>query len=288
MKIGVSTTDFPQTAADNLFGAISGFGFKSIQLGLANLAESEFVSDGIYEIPETIGPGTLKAARSAKGRGLDIAAVNGTFNMAHPDMRARKEGVRRFDILAAAASGDIGCDVLTLCTGTRNTNRLWSPHQDNGGQGAWDDMMGTLADLSEIAERRGVRLAIETEASNVIDTPEKARRALDENGSDRVGIIMDCANLFRRGEAKRENMDARIRRAFSLLGDRLLLAHGKDIRESDGIEFCATGEGIVNYGLFLEMLDEHGYSGDMILHGIYDHAKMPEALSFMRSRILLR
>lgn len=284
MKIGISTTDFKQAPSDQIFGAISGFGFTVIQLGLANLAESEFAADGAFEIPAKIGGGLIRAARGAERYGLGVAAVNGTFNMSHPDADVRREGVRRFGELAAAA-GDIGCRLFTLCTGTRNTGRMWAPHPDNDGAAAWSDMADTMSRLVEIAESRGLTLAVETEASNVVNTPEKARRALDEAGSDRVGMIMDCANLFRPGEARRADVDARIREAFNLYGDRVVLAHGKDIGESDGVSFCATGEGIVNYELFVELLAEYGYAGDMILHGIYDAAKMPAALAFMRSRL---
>ena len=285
MKIGISTTDFVQTEADELFDKISGFGFNVIQLGLTNLSESNFIQDGLYEIPEYIDGALIRAVHSARLFGLNIAALNGTFNMAYPDQHVRDEGVRRFERLAAVAADEIGCTLITLCTGTRNKCRLWAPHPGNAEPDAWRDMTETLKQLTEIAERRGLTLAVETEASNIIDTPQKARRALDEIGSDRVGMIMDCANLFRRGEARQTNVDARIREAFSLYGNRIVLAHGKDVRESDEVSFCATGEGIVNFDLFLELLAEYGYAGDMILHGIYDAQKMPRALSFMRSRI---
>jgi len=282
MKIGISTTDYGQAPSDVLFGQISESGFEVIQLSLINLSESGFAPDGVFEIPETIGGGLVKAALSAKSFGLDIAALNGTFNMAHPDKRARAEGARRFVALGAAAR-EIGCGVVTLCTGTRNTDRLWAYSRDNDTPEAWADMADTMLRLLEIAERYELTLAVETEASNVIDTVEKARRIVDEAGSDRLAIIMDCANLFRYGEAKRENVDARIEKACRLLGDRVALAHGKDVRESPGMpEFCAAGEGVVNFGLFNRLLRECGYQGDMILHGIKDAAKVPAALAFIR------
>jgi len=284
MRIGISTTDFKQTPSDELFGRITGLGFGVIQLGLAQLAESNFTKDGVFEIPDVIDGGLIRAARGAVRHGLHIAALSGTFNMSHPDADARREGVRRFDALGGAA-GEIGCDLVTLCTGTRSRKHLWAPHPENGGEPAWSDMTDTLLRLVEIAERRNLRMAIETEASNVVDTPEKACLALDAAGSDRVGMIMDCANLFRPGEAKRADVDERIKSAFGLYGDRVMLAHGKDISESEGVSFCATGEGIVNYDLFLELLAEHKYAGDMVLHGIYDEGKMPCALEFMRVRM---
>ena len=290
MRLGISTTDFTQMPAEKLFRQISDYGHGCcvIQLGLSYLAESGFDKDGVFEIPERVSKKTILAARSAGSFGLDIVAINGTFNMAYPDPRIRSEGVRRFDALAEAA-GEMGCALITLCTGTRNTSRLWAPHPENGEPSAWADMMDTMLRLVEIAERRGLTLAIETEASNIIDTPEKARRALDEigplNGAARVGIIMDCANLFRPGEARRALMDARTERAFDLLGERVVLAHGKDIKESDAgeLNFCAAGEGMVNFPLFLRLLRERGYTGDMILHGIKDVAQAPRALAYMRS-----
>ena len=282
MKIGVSTTDFKQAPADALFGKISGFGFGVIQLSLANISESNFSGDGAFEIPETIDRALMEnIAAAALRRRLTIAAVNGTYNMAHPDRRVRAEGARRFGILAEAV-GFTGCRLVTLCSGTRNTNRLWAAHPENGSEGAWADMMESMKRLADTAERFGLTLAVETEASNIIDTPAKARRALDETGSGRFGMIMDCANLFRPGEAKKPNVDARIAEAFKLFGDRVVLAHGKDVAESDGLDFCAAGEGIVNFNLFLELLGKYGYSGDMILHGIKNEAKMPAALAFMK------
>ena len=285
MKIGISTTDFNQVPAGELFQRISSYGYEVVQLGLTYLEESHFVRDGIYEIPETIDRQLIYAAHSAAELyKLEIVAMNGTFNMAYPDKHVRDEGVRRFASLAEA-SADIGCGLITLCSGTRNKSHLWAPHPGNADPAAWADMMDTMLRLVDIAERHGIKLAIETEASNIIDTPQKARKALDEISSPRVGMIMDCANLFRRGEAKRENMDTRIREAFELFGDKVLLAHGKDIMESDEISFCAPGEGFVNYHLFLSLLREYSYTGDMILHGIKDANKMPCALEFMRSII---
>ena len=281
MRIGISTTDFPQTPSDILFGQIGSYGYDTIQLSLTTLEESRFIVDGLYEIPEDIDMRLLAAAGAARRHGLEIAAINGTFNMAYPDAHARMEGVRRFDALAAAAA-DFECDLLTLCTGTRNKLRLWAYHPANAEPAAWADMMETMLRLTEIAERRKITLAIETEASNIVDTPEKARKALDEINSDRVGMIMDCANLFRRGEAIRANVDAQIGKAFDLYGDRVVLAHGKDVREDAELAFCAPGDGIINFELFIQLLNKYKYTGDMILHGIHDAAKMPEALEYMR------
>ena len=139
-------------------------------------------------------------------------------------------------------------------------------------------MFGTMLRAAEIAERFGVTLAVESEASNVIDTPEKARRLMDGVGSERIKMILDPANLFHAGEAHPENARRTLDEAFALFGNDIVAAHGKDIREGDGISFCGTGRGIVDFPYMAGKLNAAGYAGDMFLHGIYDPDDMPRAL----------
>jgi sugar phosphate isomerase/epimerase len=268
--------------AAELFGRIRGHGFETVQFAFSDVTEARFVPSGQIEIPENIDDALIRlVAAEAKRCCLPIGAVNGTFNAAHPDPAIRAEGVRRFEVLAAATT-KLGCPIITLCSGTRNPDYLWSPHAANGEASAWADMIEVMKALAAIAERHGIVLAIETEAANVVDTPEKARRAMEEVGSARLKMVMDCANLFHPGEAMRANVDAAIRHAFALFGGEVVVAHGKDIRESEGIDFCATGEGIVDYVLFARLLAESRFPGDMMLHGIFDEEKMPAALALMR------
>jgi sugar phosphate isomerase/epimerase len=127
-------------------------------------------------------------------------------------------------------------------------------------------------------------LAVETEAANIIDTPEKARKLMDDIDSPNLKMIMDCANLFHEGEAHPSNVRRPMHHAFELFGKDVVIAHGKDIKESDGIEFCGTGEGIVDFEYFAELLVEFGYQGDMFLHGVYDEAMLPAAIQHFKDK----
>jgi hypothetical protein len=51
----------------------------------------------------------------------------------------------------------------------------------------------------------------------------------------------------------------------------------------DGISFCGTGRGIVDFAFTAQMLKKYGYAGDMFLHGIYDEADMPYALAHWKA-----
>lgn len=284
MRTGVCTTDFesddrPTLSANRLFEKIRTFGFECVQFAFSSVAESEFTPSGQIEIPDKITPAALNAAANAAEHfDLPIEVINGTFNMAHPDAEVRKEGIRRFELLTKAAR-NLGAKYISLCSGTRFAEHLWTYSPDNRTDSAWNDMLDTIKRATELAERENITLAIESEAANIIDTPENARRVMDEVGSKNLRMILDCANLFHAGRAHPEYVRETIKNAFENFGNDIVIAHGKDIREGDGIDFCGTGHGIVDFPYTARLLREYGYTGDMFLHGIYDEEDMAGALA---------
>lgn len=288
MKTGLCTTDFEVTdrlplSADRLFGRIQELGFACVQFAFSSIAESEFTPTGRIEIPARIPTAALDAAARCAGRySLPIEVINGTFNMAHPDEDVRKEGIRRFALLTEAAEV-LGAKYISLCSGTRYAEHLWTYSPENRTAAAWDDMLDTIKRAVELAERHSVTLAIESEVANIIDSPENARCVMDTVGSERLKMILDCANLFHRGRAHPEYVQETIEHAFELYGEDIVIAHGKDIREGDGIDFCGTGRGIVDFPFTAQLLKKYGYTGDMFLHGIYDESDMPFALAHWKN-----
>ena len=284
MRTGVCSTDFehegqPLRNADSLFAVIQEYGFEAVQFAFSSIAETGFVPTGEIEIPAAIPyRAVVEADRAAAKYGLPVEVVNGTFNMAHPAGEVREEGLRRFAILVDAASA-LGARYISLCSGSRNAAHLWTWSPENDTAEAWDVMFDTISRAVELAEAGGITLAIESEAANIIDTPENARRVMDEVGSPHLKMILDCANLFHRGRAHPENVQDVIGHAFDLFGSDIVIAHGKDIREGDGIDFCGTGRGIVDFAFTARKLKEVGYKGDMFLHGIYDEDDMRRSIA---------
>ena len=109
-------------------------------------------------------------------RGVTIACVSGTFNMIHPDMQKRQDGLRRLRELASVCHR-IGTSVITLCTGTRDAQSMWRRHPDNDLPEAWKDLTVTMRDALKIAAEYDVVLAFEPEVSNVIDSAVKGTAA---------------------------------------------------------------------------------------------------------------
>ena len=283
MRCGVCTSDIRPADADTIFSKMKRWGFECTQLSFTSITECGYKEDGRFEIPWSVSDGALKKISDASEKyGIPIEIINGTFNMAHPDPAVRDEGIARFGGFAKAVH-DLGVRMISLCSGTRNTEYLWSPSELNETDGAWNDMAVTMSRAVEIAEKYGITLAIETEASNVISTPEKARKIMDDIRSPNLKMILDLANLFHKGTAKRENVRPTIKHAVDVFGKDVAVLHGKDIKEGPGIEFCGTGEGIVDFGYAAGLLGNIGYKGDMFLHGIFDEDKYVSAREFWQS-----
>lgn len=277
MELGMYTIEIKRPTVEELFQAIKDYGFREVQFDFSSVCEEQ--------MPEKLEPDFVENIyQQASSRGVEIVAVNGTFNMIHPDPAVRADGCKRFEVIADACKY-LHCNFITLCTGSRNPEHMWRWHDDNMTREAWEDMMESMQKVLDIAERYDLLLGIETEASNCINTPERARELLDELKSPRLKIIMDAANLFQRGDAREEKVKAIMDNAFALLGEDIYLAHGKDIKEGDGLDFTYAGNGIVDFDYFIDKLKACGYTGGMLLHGIKDESCMPRSVSFMKKVI---
>lgn len=277
MNLGMYSIEIRRPSVSELFAAIREKGFSEVQF--------DFTSVGDKQMPDSIHPALLREIyEHAQRNGVDIVAVNGTYNMIHPDVDQRNIGLQRFEIIAQVCQY-LHCRFVTLCTGSRDPVNMWHFHRDNNTPQAWDDMMGSMEQALRIAERYNLILGIECEASNCVNSPVKARKVLDHFQSDRLKIIMDVANLFQNGQARRKNVRPVIDNAFELLGEDIYIAHGKDIRENDSLQFTHAGNGIVDFPYFLGKLREYNYTGGMLLHGVENEADFEAGVDFIRRTI---
>lgn len=276
MRPGIFAKTFSRPSPEEVFDAVVGYGIHETQLNLSVA--------GLPSMPDEVPPALADRVRKAAlERGLKISAVSGTFNMIHPDERARREGLDRLRVLAGAC-GRLGTSVITLCTGTRDPGNMWRHHPDNATPEAWRDLLASMQEAVETAEEHGVTLAFEPEINNVVDSAEKGRRLLDEMRSPWLRVVMDAANLF-----DAEDPDRHIFRpkevfdhAFELLGDDIVIAHAKDATTSG--EFVAAGQGDLDYDLYLRYLLGTGYDGPLVAHGLSEE-EVGLSLSFLRRKL---
>jgi sugar phosphate isomerase/epimerase len=268
------TDVFQRRSLEEMLDAIIAHAIRSVQFSLTSL--------GMPYLPESIDPELCDRIRSAMAeRRITMAAVSGTFNMIHPDVRRREDGLRRFRVLASACDR-LGTSTVTLCTGTRDPDSMWRRHPQNDSNEAWDDLVVSMEAACRIATERGVTIAFEPEVSNVVDSARKARRLLDQMQSPHLKVIMDPANIFHRGELPR--MRAILDEAFDLLGDDIAIGHAKDLSEDGEAGHEAAGQGLLDYDQYLSLLSDAASDAHLILHGLSE-AQVPTSLAFLDQKL---
>ena len=276
MRIGIFAKTFVRPTLEKTLDAVKASDMDCVQFNMA--------CAGLSSMPDDITPECAAQIKQAhKSRGLIMAAISGTFNMIHPDPSKITEGMRRLAVLAASCR-EIGTQVITLCTGTKDPENMWRRHPENDSAQAWEELHSSMSEALEIAERNNIILGIEPEIANVIDSAAKGRRLLDEMKSPRLKIVMDGANLFHRGELAR--MDEILTEAIDMLGGDLILAHAKDLDRDGAAGNKAAGTGFLNYDLYLQLLRDAHYSGPLILHGL-EESEVPFCVNFLRGKLAL-
>ncbi len=274
IQIGILIGTFSQRTLEARLDAVKACGLDCVQLSMD--------SAGLPAMPDTIAPELLQRIhREADARGIQIASLQGTFNMTHPDVQQRRAGVRRLGVLAAACR-PLGTSKIHICTGTRDRGNMWHRHPDNDSPDAWRDMVACVREAVEIAGPWGVTLAFEPEVNNVVDSAKKARRLMDEIGSPRLKVTMDAANLFHAGELAR--MSEVLDQAFALVGKDIVMAHAKDLSHDGDAGHEPAGHGKLDYYRYLSLLHAYGFKGPLLLHGL-SQAQVPGCVAFLREKL---
>lgn len=274
MEPGIFDKTFPRPTLEATFDAVAAHGLRWVQFDFATAGVSP--GHGSDEIPAAL---VERGRREAEARGIRIAAVSGTYNMIHPDLRVRDRGLARLRAIAAACRG-LGAPAITLSTGTRDPDNMWRRHPDNDSAAVWRDLLDALSAALAIAEEHDVILAFEPEPANVAKNALRGRDLLRELAGPRLKVLMDPANIV--ASDRERPPRAVLDEAFALLGEHVVVAHAKDLG-ADG-EFCAAGEGVVPWEHCIDLFHAAGFDGPLILHSLGED-EVDGAVGFIRERI---
>ncbi len=274
MQLGIFAKTFSRSTFIETLDAVAAHGLHCIQFNFACV--------GLPTLPERIDPAVVETIRrELAARRIRIAAVSGTFNLIHPDLAQRRDGLRRLPILAAACV-ELGAPVITLCTGTRDPADMWRRHPDNSSPDAWRDLLDSLGNALATAEAHNVTLGIEPETANVVNSAKKCRRLLDELKSPRLKVVMDAANLFHPGD--RPRMRDILDEAFDLLGPDVVLAHAKELGADALPDGRGAGRGIIDWDHYVARLRREQFVGALILHGL-NESETPASVAFLKGKL---
>ena len=272
MQIGIFAKTFPGTEPQDVLSAVRDSGYACAQFNLACC--------GLPSMPDAVTETTLAEIRRAvDATGISLAALSGTYNMAHPDIAVRRTGLAQLAVVIETAAA-LSIPLVTLCTGTRDPNDQWAHHPDNSDLSAWADMAAEMSKALGLAERHGVDLGIEPEQANIVTSAKDARRLIDEMGSRRLRIVLDPANLFE--QATPEQARVIVEEAVETAAGHIALAHAKD-RHADG-RFATAGQGVVDFPDFIARLRAVGFDGPLVTHGL-SASEAPGVAAFLKGLI---
>ena len=275
MRLGIFARTFSRPTVEGVFDAVREHQLDCVQFNMA--------CAGLPTLPDDIAPSlAIRIHEASMSRGTEIAAVSGTYNMAHPDPEARQAGLRRLRTLASACHG-MGTSVITLCTGTRDPENMWRWHPENVSSQAWSDLLSSMEAALRIGEEEQVTLAFEPERANVVNTAAKGHALLAAMQSSRLKVVIDPANLIVPGDE--HQMSQVLDEAFDLLGEYIVIAHAKDRGADD--TFQTAGGGILDYDQYVRLLRAVAFNGPFILHGLTE-GQIDAALQFLRDKLQRR
>ena len=275
MRLGIFARTFSRPTVEGVFDAVREHQLDCVQFNMA--------CAGLPTLPDDIAPSlAIRIHEASMSRGTEIAAVSGTYNMAHPDPEARQAGLRRLRTLASACHG-MGTSVVTLCTGTRDPENMWRWHPENASSQAWSDLLSSMEAALRIAEEEQITLAFEPERANVVNTAAKGHALLAAMQSSRLKAVIDPANLIVPGDV--HQMSQMLDEAFDLLGEYIVIAHAKDRGADD--TFQTAGGGILDYDQYVRLLRAAAFDGPFILHGLTE-GQIDAALQFLRDKLQRR
>lgn len=284
-RLGVLTSEFERPSLEATLDAVAGHGIAAVQFQLGSAVPSIPLRDslqrGLDVLGEHLSPGLCADIRDQLAkRDIAMAAVDGTFNMVHPDRGRRWANLGHLVELVGYCDA-LGTSVVTLCTGSRD-DIMWRRHPDNDSPEALADLVEVMKAAARAAEEHGVILALEPEVNNVINSAPRARQLIDEVGSPAVKVVMDPANIFKAGELPQ--MTGKLHEAFRLLSQDIAVAHAKDLDHDGEAGHLAAGEGRLDYPLYLSLLRDSGFDGTIVLHQMHhlSDAEIGARFAFVR------
>ena len=243
VELGIFARIFTRPTAGEVAAAVAGAGFGLVQLNLSCI--------GAPTVPRVGAAVDFAGIRSAfEARAVRIWGLSCTYNLVHPDLALRDEYTARAEWLIGRAP-ELGAEVVTLCSGTRDAEDMWRAHPSNSSPEAWAELRTSLDKLLPAAEGAGVRLGIEPEPGNIVADAARARDLLAELGNDArlIGIVLDPANLVTPATAP--DQDRILRHAFGVLGAETVALHAKDVVSTGA--YAAAGLGQLDYDLVFEL-----------------------------------
>jgi sugar phosphate isomerase/epimerase len=294
ITVGIFNGYYPHTLAETI-SRIKRDGFNCVQLDLS--------FKDIDTTPANLNKQKANYIRDAfRDANLPIVCISGYTNIIHPDPKKREQNLNELKNLLRYAR-DLGTPYVISETGTYNAESDWVWDPKNGTEEAYEEICRTIEDLAKFAYDHGSMFLVENYIQNVIGSVDQLARLFHDVNHPGLGLLMDPTNYFTGDNIGR--VDETINRIFDTLGDRIKIAHAKDIKPAEdtgekhadidaseshtfrgagAVELPAPGLGILNYDLYLARLGKLHPNIPIIIEHL-DETDIPRAKKFLDDKL---
>jgi len=177
-----------------------------------------------------------------------IDSVHWRDTLSSPDEKVREKGLKAL-IGAIADAKTVGADTVLLVPGVVNKDATYEQ--------CWERSTAEVKKAIPVAEKAGVKIAIEVVWNNFLTKPEQLIEYIDQFKTDTVGAYFDVSNMGKYGVPPAD--------WIRKLGKRMLKFDFKgfnnDQFKAGKSGWVAIGEGTEDWPAVLKALDEVGYTG---------------------------
>ncbi len=248
MNIGIRLHDTAGTTLEQRLDNARAQGFTCVHLAMQKAVPGFAMADAPALLTEELAG---EVRRSLEERGMTCAVLGCYLNLATPDGEAYR---RNLEIYFAHLRFARWMGALTVGTETGAPNTGYKTEPACWTEEALELFIRRAEPVARRAEAEGVLFAIEPVCRHIVNTPERAARALEGLNSPNLRIILDTVNLLtpaNHGDCGRI-LDA----CEALFGDRIAVLHMKDYTLIPGerdVKACACGTGLMDYDRLLRL-----------------------------------
>ncbi len=283
MSFGVRAHDFGRGKSEELASLIAKVGATHIQLAPMKALEG---FDPTYRNSEQVHLSehiAFKIRETFESRGIRISILGCYFNMAHPDLPIRQQGIRLFqDYLKIAKH--FGTSRVGTETGSIRAD--YGPDPANRSEEAFKVFLSTVSQLVSVAQTTDSTVCIEAVAHHIIYDARRMDRVLKSIGSPHLAVVFDPVNLI---TSENANCQERIfEECFSLWGDRIQVVHLKDfVLDGNHVRVVPPGKGNLDFALIGKYLGQLASPVDIIIENCKPDLILTAVL-YLQSMGLLR